>query len=88
MFKIQSDSKLLSAFPWPIKGNPDNNLESSYTTVAHAREKLGFADLNGRRTAGLKSIRKVRRQTNSIKVFSKLFLGPRENAADHIGCTI
>jgi hypothetical protein len=26
--KIQSDSKLLAGFPWPIKGNPDNNLES------------------------------------------------------------
>jgi hypothetical protein len=24
---IQSDSKLLSGFPWPINGNPDNNLE-------------------------------------------------------------
>jgi hypothetical protein len=23
-----SDSKLLSGFPWPINGNPDNNLES------------------------------------------------------------
>jgi hypothetical protein len=26
---IQSDSKLLSGFPWPINGNSDNNLESS-----------------------------------------------------------
>jgi hypothetical protein len=24
---IQGDSKLLSGFPWPINGNPDNNLE-------------------------------------------------------------
>jgi hypothetical protein len=24
---IQNDSKLLSKFPWPINGNPDNNLE-------------------------------------------------------------
>jgi hypothetical protein len=27
-FKIQDDSKLLSGFPWPIYGNPDNILES------------------------------------------------------------
>jgi hypothetical protein len=25
---IQSDSKLLSGFLWPINGNPDNNLNS------------------------------------------------------------
>jgi hypothetical protein len=25
---VQSDSKLLSGFPWPINGNPDNNIES------------------------------------------------------------
>jgi hypothetical protein len=25
---IENDSKLLSGFPWPIKGNTDNNLES------------------------------------------------------------
>jgi hypothetical protein len=28
---IQGDSKLLSGFPWPINGNPDNNLESLCT---------------------------------------------------------
>jgi hypothetical protein len=31
VFIIQSHSKLLSEFPWPINGNPDNNLESLYT---------------------------------------------------------
>jgi hypothetical protein len=25
---VQDDSNLLSGFPWPINGNPDNNLES------------------------------------------------------------
>jgi hypothetical protein len=28
VIKIQSDSKLLSGFPWHINGNSDNNLES------------------------------------------------------------
>jgi hypothetical protein len=31
--KLQSDSKLLSGFPWPINGNPDNNLESLCISV-------------------------------------------------------
>jgi hypothetical protein len=26
--QVQNDSKLLSVLPWPINGNPDNNLES------------------------------------------------------------
>jgi hypothetical protein len=26
---IQDDSKSLSGFPWPINGNPDNNLDST-----------------------------------------------------------
>jgi hypothetical protein len=30
---IQSDSKLLLGFPWPINGNPDNYLESSYFSL-------------------------------------------------------
>jgi hypothetical protein len=28
IYVIQDDCKLLSGFPWPINGNPDNNLES------------------------------------------------------------
>jgi hypothetical protein len=31
----QSDSKLLSRFPWSINGNADNNLESFRTSSAH-----------------------------------------------------
>jgi hypothetical protein len=27
---IQNDSKLLWRVPWPINGNPDNNVESPY----------------------------------------------------------
>jgi hypothetical protein len=27
-FDIRGDSKLLSRFPWPINGSPDNDLES------------------------------------------------------------
>jgi hypothetical protein len=30
---LQSDSKLLSEFPWPVNGNPDNNLESYRTNL-------------------------------------------------------
>jgi hypothetical protein len=29
--KIECDSKLLSGFPWPINGNPYNNVESART---------------------------------------------------------
>jgi hypothetical protein len=32
--KVQCDSKLLSGFVWFINGNPDNNLESSFTIMA------------------------------------------------------
>jgi hypothetical protein len=27
---VQSDSILLSGYPWPINGDPDSNLESHY----------------------------------------------------------
>jgi hypothetical protein len=37
---IQSDSKLLSGFPYTIKGIPDNNLESFCTSMASLGLKL------------------------------------------------
>jgi hypothetical protein len=38
---IQGDSKLLSGFPWPINGNPDNNLEY-LCTYGHLISVLKF----------------------------------------------
>jgi hypothetical protein len=44
---IQSDSKLLSEFPWPVNVNPDNNLESSYICMFSGgprRTELGLTE--------------------------------------------
>jgi hypothetical protein len=39
---LQSDSKLLSGFPWPINGNHDNNLESSCISMSSASRTSRF----------------------------------------------
>jgi hypothetical protein len=36
---VQGDSKLLSVFPWPMNGNPENNLESPYVLQTSAKKK-------------------------------------------------
>jgi hypothetical protein len=40
LLNIQSDSKLLSGIPWPINGNPDNNLESLCTSGRYGKTKM------------------------------------------------
>jgi hypothetical protein len=39
-FGSYADLKLLSGFPWPINGNPDNNLESSCILTAFLRFRI------------------------------------------------
>jgi hypothetical protein len=42
IIKTTGDSKLLSGFPWPINGNPDNNLESFWSIKGSKSERKIF----------------------------------------------
>jgi hypothetical protein len=49
MLEIQGDTKLLSVFPLPINGHPDNNLESlciilsdNHLMTAHGAHRIAY----------------------------------------------